>query len=135
MCYQFGSSETGVETEKANQWYERASKASPVSFYVMLSYRYLEERELEKAFDAINKALDVAPADVGALYNLACYYSLQKRKRKAIETFKKAIQIQPDIKEKAMKDKDFDYLKQFSEFQELVGNQKTKVKTGRVDRP
>lgn len=133
-CYQFGSSlENSTDTEKANQCYERASKANPAYFYALLSSRYLKEKAFKKAFDAINKALDAAPADVSALYNLACCYSLQKKKDKAIDAFKKVIQIRPDIKEQAKKDKDFDYLKQFPEFRELVGNQKTKVKARKVE--
>lgn len=127
-CSQFGFSlEKSGDMEGANLCYDRASKASPAYFHVLLSSRYLEEKTYKKALDAINKALDTNPTDPGGLYNLACYYSLQKKKKKAIDTLRKVIEIQPDLKDKAKKDTDFDYLKQFAEFRELVGDLKTKL--------
>lgn len=130
FCYNFGSTlEASRDTEKANQFYERASKASPVYFNVLLSSRYLTERMYKKALDTINKVLDADPNNPQALYNLACYYSLRKEKKKAINTLKKAIQSRLNLRELAKKDTDFGYLKQFPAFREVVGNHKTKLKT------
>ena len=111
------------------RWYERASKADPLYYYIAISSRYIREKELEKAIDVIEKALDLAPTDFRALYNLACYYSLKKMKNKAISTLEKTIQARPDTKKDAEKDKDFDYLRQFPKFRRLVGNQKIKAKS------
>jgi hypothetical protein len=51
---------------------------------------------------------------------MACYYSLQNKKVKALENLKKAIELNSKYKEKAKKDEDFKNLWQDEDFKKLV---------------
>ena len=52
-----------------------------------------------KAVEELKKALSVAPDDEGILYNLARAYAAKKEKKPAVESIRKALQINPAFAE------------------------------------
>jgi len=56
-----------------------------------------------------------------AIYNLACFYSLNGMKEKALENLKIAFKEHPELIEWSAKDSDMDPLREDAEFQTLVG--------------
>lgn len=52
-----------------------------------------------KAVEELKKALSVAPDDEGILYNLARAYAAKKEKQPAVESIRKALQINPAFAE------------------------------------
>jgi tetratricopeptide (TPR) repeat protein len=53
-------------------------------------------------------------------YNLACVYSLKNNKEKALEYLKKAIELNPKLKEEAKKDQNFKNLWDDEDFKKLT---------------
>ncbi len=58
-----------------------------------------KDRDFEKAVAEFKKALTVAPDDEALLYNLARAYAAKKEKRTAVESIRKALQINPGFTE------------------------------------
>jgi len=58
-----------------------------------------KEGTYEKAVEEFKKALSVAPDDEGILYNLARAYAAKKEKKPAVESIRKALQINPAFAE------------------------------------
>lgn len=67
----------------------------------------------------------ISPLDHRARYNLACTLCLLDRKRDALESLRKAIELGYDDREWLMQDSDFDSLRSDPEFQALVEACKT----------
>lgn len=57
------------------------------------------EGSFGKAVEELKKALSVAPDDEGILYNLARAYAAKKEKKPAVESIRKALQINPAFAE------------------------------------
>lgn len=54
-----------------------------------------------------------------AIYNLACFYSVSDMKEKAIVTLKKALKMNPEMKEWSKEDPDFENIRQEAEYQTI----------------
>jgi Flp pilus assembly protein TadD len=69
------------------------------------------------------KASDLDPAHPKPYYNLACLCSLRNRTEEAIALLAKAISLNAALREEAVKDPDFDPIRNDPRFQELVYGQ------------
>ena len=89
-----------------------------------ISDYYLKEGFYEKAAglqEEYTKKLLAFPGwDANAYYNLACFYSVNKKVEKALGNLEKAFNIKPDLKEWSKKDPDIDPLRGEPEYQKLI---------------
>ena len=68
-------------------------------FYALKKYK--------EAIVNYDKAIELQPDYIEALYNRACSYSLMKNKAEMLNSLKKAIELYPKFKADAPKDPDF----------------------------
>jgi tetratricopeptide (TPR) repeat protein len=74
----------------------------------------------EEAIACCDAALAIKPDDQTALYNKACYYSLEGKLELALQFLKQALDLNPSkYQEMAKNDTDFDALRDDSRFQAL----------------
>jgi tetratricopeptide (TPR) repeat protein len=75
----------------------------------------------EEAIASYDAALTIKPDDQNALYNKACYYSLQGQFEIALQTLKQSIDLNPSrYREMASKDTDFGAIREDPRFQALI---------------
>lgn len=86
----------------------------------LLGGAYLVKGDNQKALSMFQQAIEVDPNFATSYYNVSCIYAIQHEKEKAIEHLKKGIALDQIYKEKARKDKDFDFLRGGKEFEELL---------------
>ena len=86
----------------------------------LLGGAYFAKGEMPKALKMFQKAIEVDPNFATSYYNISCIYAIQHEKEKAIEYLRKGIALNPAYKEKAKKDKDFDSLRGWKEFEEVL---------------
>lgn len=84
--------------------------------YVQLAFIKRRTEGLEVAIKAITKALKIDPNLAIANYNIACYYCLQNEFEKAFYHLEKAIEMDVSYAEEAKKDEDFDKIRNYPEF-------------------
>lgn len=77
-------------------------------------------RRYEEAVKASNKAIEIKPKQAILWYNHACVYSIKREKETVLHSLKKAIEIDVSFKEKAINDKDFEWLRDDEDFQKVV---------------
>ena len=76
---------------------------------------------LEEAIKSYDKAIKIKPDCENAFYNKACCYALQNNIDQAIENLQIAINLNPEkYLEMAKTDSDFDKIRDFQKFQELI---------------
>ena len=76
---------------------------------------------LREALEAMSQAAQLLPNLAAPIYNVACYQNLlHLDKDLVLESLKQAIRINPDVIESAASDKDFQSLRDKSEFQSLL---------------
>jgi tetratricopeptide (TPR) repeat protein len=75
----------------------------------------------EESLKAYNKALEINPDNEYAYYNRGCYYSLLNKSKEALADLKMAINLDPQLKELAKQEKDYDNIRNLSEFKQIVG--------------
>lgn len=89
-----------------------------------ISDYYLKEGFYEKAArlqeDYSEKLLAFPVWKANAYYNLACFYSLNGKKDKALGNLELAFKEKPDLKEWSKKDADIDPLRNEPEYQNLI---------------
>ncbi|MCX9085671.1 MAG: tetratricopeptide repeat protein [Candidatus Methanoperedens sp.] len=74
----------------------------------------------EEALECYDKALEINPKDDDIWFNKACSESKLNNKIKSIEYLQRAIELNMENKKNAIKDKDFDNIRNDTEFIELV---------------
>ena len=80
----------------------------------------IEIGEKEKAFQWINKALDLYPEDVGVLVNAACLFAKNGDKDKALDLLEKVFGKGFGKKDWIQNDPDYDSLRNEPRFQALL---------------
>jgi tetratricopeptide (TPR) repeat protein len=89
-----------------------------ISDYYVKNGRFPKARSLQ---EAITERLRVFPCwTANAVYNLACFYSLNGLKQEAIEKLKVAFQEKRSLIEWSLQDSDIDPLREMAEYQELI---------------
>jgi len=93
--------------------------AAHISDYYAKNGRAEKARALQ---ETLTERLCAFPSwKANAIYNLACYYSLNGLKEEAIEKLKVAFEAKPDLVEWSLQDSDMDPLRELAEYQALVG--------------
>ena len=82
----------------------------------------LKNNQSEKAIFCFKKSIELNPNLPDPYFNLGCTYSLSKNPKSAIDYLKKAIERNIEFKGKALKDPDFDNIKDLLEFKNLFKN-------------
>ena len=75
---------------------------------------------IEEAIRALERALRVEPGDAMLHYNLACYFSLARRRRRALDHLAQALEIDGNFRDLVGDESDFDPLRDDPQFQSLV---------------
>nr|WP_242053580.1 tetratricopeptide repeat protein [Nostoc sp. FACHB-888] len=77
---------------------------------------------LEEAIASYDQALNFKPDKDEAWYNKACCYGLQGSINLAIENLQQAINLNPEYREMAKTDADFDNIREYQQFQDLISH-------------
>ena len=77
----------------------------------------------EETIASFDRALAIKPDDDLAWYNKACCYALQGDVNRSMENLQKAIELNPEYREDAKTDSDFDRIRENKRFQEIIQNQ------------
>jgi tetratricopeptide (TPR) repeat protein len=81
---------------------------------------YFATGEYDKAIEALEGLLSDTPEDAAVLYNLACAESQIGKRDEALEHLQRAIQFDPDFRDNAEKDPDFDPIRDDPEFASAI---------------
>jgi hypothetical protein len=77
----------------------------------LAAMRFQEAGEPERGVDVFLEALERYPGNPNVLYNLACFESLAGRPDEALVHLSEAIELQPEMKEWAQTDSDFEAIR------------------------
>ena len=81
--------------------------------------RFCLSSQIKEALEYCDRALTIDPTNAIALYDKACFLAELGDKDKALEYFKKAIELNKELVKAAKEDECFKSLKDVREFQEL----------------
>jgi tetratricopeptide (TPR) repeat protein len=93
---------------------------SKIDIYLALGWCYKRTKRLDLAIEALEKALEVDATMPILHYNLACYWSLAGKKRTALDFLSEALRRDPDYRDAAVNESDFDPIRNDPEFQSLL---------------
>jgi tetratricopeptide (TPR) repeat protein len=96
------------------------SSPSKIDIYLALGWCYKRTDRLDLAIESLEKALEVDAAAPILYYNLACYWSLAGNKRSALDLLSEALRRDPDYRDAAVHETDFDPIRNDPEFQSLL---------------
>lgn len=114
------------EYPMAISYYNKAIKvdATNKEAYVQKGRALKRKHNYKEAIECINEALNIDPSYERALYNRACYRTLNgeymKHKNLILDDLKKSIQYFSDRKIHAQKESDFDSIKDDNDFLEII---------------
>lgn len=84
-----------------------------------LGNTYLAQNQFLPAFEQYHTLIKMAPNYAAAHYNMACVFSQTRSIPPAIQALKRAFELEPQLKNLALKDPDLNYLRRQKEFQDL----------------
>jgi tetratricopeptide (TPR) repeat protein len=102
---------------------QRASELEPENVHINLAIGWCFKRigRIDLAIQALEEALEVR-GDQGILhYNLACYWSLARNLGLALSHLSIAFDLEPNYRDMAINEQDFDGLRDHPEFMILTG--------------
>ena len=102
--------------------FDRATTLDPKRYDVwgMKAGALAKMGKFDDAIFAASKGLELAPNNPTVIYNRACIYSLKGDKANALADLKRAISMNPSLKESARKDEDFKSLYNDEDFKKLT---------------
>lgn len=108
--------------EEASKAFDKATKLDPKrpDVWGMKAGTLAKLGKFDEALVSANKGVELMPASFVGIYNRACIYSLKGDKAKALSDLKKAIEINPSIKQHARTDEDFISLFDDEDFKNLT---------------
>jgi tetratricopeptide (TPR) repeat protein len=89
-----------------------------LSSYYLKEGRYDKAEKLQEEYTA--KLISFPTWKANAFYNLACFYSLNGKKEKALNNLELAFMERPDLKEWSKKDTDIDPIRNEVAYKDLV---------------
>jgi tetratricopeptide (TPR) repeat protein len=89
-----------------------------LSSYYLKESRYDKAEKLQEEYTA--KLMSFPTWKANAFYNLACFYSLNGKKEKALNNLELAFKERPDLKEWSKKDSDIDPIRSEAVYKALV---------------
>lgn len=101
---------------------EKAAEARPKGIHVWLALGWCYKRtgRLNRAVEALRRALKVDKSDALVHYNLACYLSLAGDRRRALAHLSRALAIDSHYRRLVHDEPDFDPIRSDPEFQALT---------------
>lgn len=87
-----------------------------------LGWCYKRVGRLDEAITALEHAVRIEPAEGILHYNLACYWSLARNRRRALQHLAHAFEIDGNYREMVGDEPDFDPIRSDPLFQSLVGS-------------
>ena len=84
--------------------------------FLGLAWCYKRLDQLQAAIDTLEIGRTYHPDESIVIYNLACYFSLQQNKSKAIECLGRSLRMEPDLVELIRDETDFDSLREDPDF-------------------
>jgi tetratricopeptide (TPR) repeat protein len=97
-----------------------ALRPGDVGVAMSLGWCYKRTHRLAQAIDALDRAARAHPEEPLLHYNLACYWSLAGNSPKALDELSAAVELDPDLREKAADESDFDPLRDNADFLKLT---------------
>ena len=82
---------------------------------------YFADKDYDKAIAGLQELLAETPDDPTSEFNLACAYALTGRKPEALEHLSRAIELDPEFRDNARTDSDFDSIRDDPEFSAIAG--------------
>jgi tetratricopeptide (TPR) repeat protein len=82
---------------------------------------HFARKEYDQAIEALEELRAESPDDPTVHFNLACAYSLTGKKDQALEHLRRAVEIDGDFRDNAMKDSDLDPIRDDPEFSAITG--------------
>ncbi|MCY7282907.1 MAG: tetratricopeptide repeat protein, partial [Cyanobacteria bacterium CAN_BIN43] len=74
----------------------------------------------EEAIASYDRSIAIKPDDASAFYNKACCYGLQNQVELAVDFLQQAIELDPQCKDMAKTDTDFELIRGSDRFQALI---------------
>ena len=107
---------------EAKIWYDKALSADPGCVVALnnLGVLLIHERNYPAARSTLEKAIRLKPGYVDPYYNLACFYALTNQPEEGLRYLKRAVSIDPQVKEWAMEDADLEKLRDQPGFGNIV---------------
>lgn len=101
---------------------ERAAELMPSDMHVHLALAWCYKRtgRLECAIEALEQALRHDPLEAILHYNLACYWSLARNRRRALRCLSRALDLDGNYLDLVPYEADFDAIRDDPEFQVLT---------------
>ena len=108
--------------EEASKAFDKATKLDPKrpDVWGMKAGTLAKLGKYDEALVSANKGIELMPASFVGIYNRACIYSLKGDKANALADLKKAIELNPSIKQHAQTDEDFKSLFDDEDFKNLT---------------
>ena len=108
--------------QEAADQLELAAELTPddIHIWLALGWCYKRTARLPLAIEALEKALEIEPGDALLHYNLACYWSLARNKRRAISYLAEALSIDANYRDLIDSERDFDPIRDDPRFIELT---------------
>ncbi len=123
-CYLIGESLRALHRyQEATIPLRRSLSLIPDDTHVSVALAWCLKRlgRLELAIEALEDALRVDPGTAILHYNLACYWSLARNRRRALQHLARALEIDGNYVDFVGDEPDFDPLRHDPQFRELVG--------------
>lgn len=112
----------GGRLEEAKRLYEETLRLDPgyVDALNNLGVIFIRKREYLAAQLNLEKAVRLRPDNAEPFYNLACLNAIRGETKLALAQLKKAVSLDPAVKDWARKDTDLENLQHLPEFKELI---------------
>ncbi len=81
---------------------------------------YMQLKRHDLAIDCLNQGIERVPNDASLYYNRACAWSLKGNVEMAVQSLKRAIEMNPPYKKNAQEDSDFVNIREDARFSRLV---------------
>lgn len=108
---------SNLEDEKDFQ-----SQSEQDDYWQNRGYGLMETGNYQEAINYFDKAIELKPKEFALFYNKACCYALVGRADLATVTLRQAISLNPESREMAKTDSDFDDARHSPKFQSLLQN-------------
>lgn len=94
---------------------------SNVRIWLALGWCHKRTQRLDLAIEALESARRECPAEPTVIYNLACYWSLQRNKDLALQYLGRALELDARFRTMIAAESDFDPIRSDPDFQAIAG--------------
>jgi tetratricopeptide (TPR) repeat protein len=91
-----------------------------IHIWLALGWCHKRTGRLDKAIESLEEALLVDDRQAILHYNLACYWSLAKNVKWAVEYLERAFELDASYRDRVAQERDFDAIRNHPRFQELL---------------